>query len=123
MIPSSARADRAGVLGRGGTWKRAADLSARLCQHEGPSQLPPSYAGLDQEIPLRLTSQMCGCLEEVQWATCVVCWRAWYDLPAGYEFSHTRQGLRSAEAPWFDPGASVITRARKKGAVSSGAWR
>ena len=105
----------------GGTWKRAADLSARLCQHDGPSQLPPSYAGLDQETHLRLTSQMCGCLEEVQWATCVVCWRAWYDLPAGYEFSHTGQGLRSPEAPWFDPGASVITRARKKGAVNQ--WR
>ena len=72
VIPSSARADRAGVLGREGSWKRAADLSARLCQHDDPIHLPPSYAGLDQEANLRLTSEMCGCLEEVQWATCVV---------------------------------------------------
>ena len=64
---------------------------------------------------------MCGCLEEVQWATCVVCWRAWYDLPAGYEFSQTCQGLRSSKTPWFDPAASAITRTRKKGAVNQ--WR
>ena len=43
VTPKSARADRAGVSGRGGTWKRAADLSARRCQHDGPSKLPPSY--------------------------------------------------------------------------------
>ena len=121
VVPKSARSDRAGVLGREGTWKRAAAQSARLCQHDGPSHLPPSYAALDQEPQRRLTSQMCGCLAEVQWATCVVCWRAWYDLPAGYEFSYTQKGLRSPQAPWFDPSSSVITRARKKGAVNQ--WR
>ena len=120
-MPTSARADRAEAQGRGSTWKRAAEQSARLCQRDGPEHLPPCYAGLDQEPARRLTSEMCGCLEEVQWATCVVCWRAWYDLPAGYEFSCTQQGLRSPQAPWFDSSASVITRARKKEAVNQ--WR
>ena len=64
---------------------------------------------------------MCGCLEEVQWATCLVCWRAWYDLPGDYEFSYKQQGLRSAQAPWFDPSASVVTRARKRGVLNQ--WR
>ena len=61
---------------------------------------------------------MRGCLAEVQRATCAVCWRAWYDLPAGYAFSYTQQGPRSPPTPWFDPSASVITRARKKGAMN-----
>ena len=121
VMPKSARAERAGVLGREGSWKRTAEESARLCQQDGPSHLPPCYAGLDQEHQRRLTSQMCGCLEDVQWATCVVCWRAWYDLPAEYEFSYTQQGLRAQQAPWFDPGASVITRAGKKSHVNQ--WR
>ncbi|CAK0889497.1 unnamed protein product [Prorocentrum cordatum] len=107
--------------GRGSAWKQAAEQSARLCQRDGPEHSPPSYAGLDQEPARRLTSEMCGRLEEVQWATCVVCWRAWCDLPAGYEFSRTQQGLRSPQAPWFDSSASVITRARKKEAVNQ--WR
>ncbi|CAK0867486.1 unnamed protein product [Prorocentrum cordatum] len=110
-MPKSARAERAGVLGREGSWKRAAEESARLCQQDGPSHLPPCYAGLYQEPQRRLTSQMCGRLENAQWATCVVRWRARYDLPAEYEFSHAQQGLRAQQAPWFDPGASVITRA------------
>ena len=91
VVPKSARADRASVLGREGRWKRTADESARLCQQDGPSHLPPCYAGLDQEHQRRLTSEMCGCLEDVQWATCVVCWRAWYDLPDDYEFSYKQQ--------------------------------
>ena len=64
---------------------------------------------------------MCGCLAEVQWATCVVCWCAWYDLPGDYEFSYKQQGLRSAQAPWFDPSASVVTRGRKRGVLNQ--WR
>ena len=91
VIPKSARAERAGVLGRQGSWKRTAEESARLCQQDGPGHLPPCYAGLDQEHQRALTSQMCGCLEDVQWATCVVCWRAWYDLPAEYEWRAERE--------------------------------
>ena len=121
VVPKSARADRTGVLGREGSWKRTADESARLCQQDGPSHLPPCYAGLHQEHQRRLTSEMCGCLEEVQWATCVVCWRAWYDLPGDYEFSYKQQGLRLAQTPWFDPSASVVTRARKRGVLNQ--WR
>ena len=73
VVPKSARADRTGVLVREGSWKRTADESARLCQQDGPSHLPPCYAGLHQEHQRWLTSEMYGCLEEVQWATCVVC--------------------------------------------------
>ena len=47
-VPTSARADRAEAQGRESTWKRAAEQSARLCQRDGPEQLPPCYAGLDQ---------------------------------------------------------------------------
>ena len=64
---------------------------------------------------------MWGCLEEVQWTTCVVCWRPWYDLPGDYEFSYKQQGLRLAQTPWFDPSASVVTRARKRGVLNQ--WR
>ena len=60
-----------------GAWKRAAGQSARLCQRDDLVHLPPSYAGLDRGRHLMLTSQMCECLEEVQWATCVVCRRTW----------------------------------------------
>ena len=66
VMPKSARAERAGVLGRQGSWKRTAEESARLCQQDGPGHLPPCYAGLDQEHQRRLTSQMRGCLEDVQ---------------------------------------------------------
>ena len=122
VVPKSARADRTGVLGREGSWKRTADESARLCQQDGPSHMPPCYAGLHQELQRKLTSEMCGCLEEVQWATCVVCWRAWYDLPADYEFSCKQRGLRSTQTPWFDPSGSVVTRARKRGGAVN-QWR
>ena len=49
----------------------------------------------------------------------MVCWRAWYDLPAAYEFSHTHRGQRSPQAPWFDTAASVITRAAKTGPANA----
>ncbi|CAK0861610.1 unnamed protein product, partial [Prorocentrum cordatum] len=68
-MPKSAGAERAGVLGREGSWKQTAEESARLCQQDGPSHLPPCYAGLDQEHQRRPTSQMRGCLEDAQWAT------------------------------------------------------
>ena len=41
VVPKSARADRTGVLVREGSWKRTADESARPCQQDGPSHLPP----------------------------------------------------------------------------------
>ena len=70
--PSSARADRAEVLGREGSWRRAAEQSARHCQRDGPGHLPPAYAALQHEADRRLTAEMSGCLEQVEWATCVV---------------------------------------------------
>ncbi len=121
VIPQSARASRTEVLGRAGTWKRAAEESARLCQREGPACLPPSFAALNLASALNLTSEMCGCLEQVEWMTCVACWRAWYDLPSGYEFSHTEQGARSAPAPWFDLSTSVVAGAQKRCPVNQ--WR
>ena len=68
-----------------------------------------------------LMSQMRGCLEEVQWATCVVRWRARCDLPAEYEFACAQKGLRSCRAPRLDPSSSAAARASKIGAVNQ--WR
>ena len=77
MRTTSARSDRAGVLGKDGAWKRASAQSALLRHRDGQSHLPPFCAALALEPQRMPRSQMCGCLEEVQWATCVVCWRAW----------------------------------------------
>ena len=52
-----------GALGRGGSWTRTAGESARLCQQDGPSHLPPCYLGLHQEHQRKHASEMCGCLE------------------------------------------------------------
>jgi len=121
VTPHSARAHRSEVLGRAGTWKRAAEQSARLCQRDGPTHLPPSYAALKMESARTFTSEMCGFLEQVVWTTCVACWRAWYDLPSGHVFSHAQQGVRSDPAPWFDASASVIAGSLRKRAVNQ--WR
>ena len=86
VTPHSARAHRSEVLGRAGTWKRAAEQSARLCQRDGPTHLPPSYTALNMVSARTFTSEMCGFLEQVAWTTCVACWRAWYDLPSGHVF-------------------------------------
>ena len=42
-------------------------------------------------------------------------------MPPDFEFSDRQQGIRSPPAPWFDPSASVITGAQKKGAANQ--WR
>ena len=82
----SARAHRPEVTSRAGTWAQAAQNIAGACAREGPAHLPPSYAALNIQSCLAITGQMYECMEECEWVTCVVCWRAWYDLPPHYHF-------------------------------------
>ena len=79
MSAQSARAQRFEVLGRDGAWKQAAQEMARLCQQSTLDYCPPAYAALSLPTCLSMTSQMYECLEQAEWRTCVVCWRAWYD--------------------------------------------
>ena len=117
----SARAHRVEVLGREGSWKQAAAQSARHCQQDCGNVLPPSYAALHLQSTLTMISEMYDCLEKVVWATCVVCWRAWFSPPSDFKFSATQKGPRSQSEPWFDLSASVISAGKNKKCVNQ--WR
>ena len=101
-MPKSARAHRPEALGRAGAWACSAEECARHCQRPAQRVVPPAYAALHVQSALQITSEMYECLERTQWQTCVVCWRAWYELPTDCEFSTTQRGPRSQADPWFN---------------------
>ena len=53
-------------------------------------------------------------LDLVQWQTCVVCWRAWYEVPRAYQLqppSSTDRGTKT----WFDfHRSSILGASRRK---------
>ena len=102
MSAQSARAQRSEVLGRDGAWKQAAQEMARLCQQPGLDYLPSAYAALSLPACLSMTSELYESLEQTEWRTCVVCWRAWYDPPQEYGFQKVQFGRRSTPVPWFN---------------------
>ena len=108
MSAQSARAQRFEVLGRDGAWKQAAQEMARLCQQPTLDYCPPAYAALSLPTCLSMTSQMYECLEQAEWRTCVVCWRAWYDPPQDYDFEQLVLGRRSVPVPWFNLAESEV---------------
>ena len=121
MLHQSARAQRQDVLSRAGTWKQAAECSARLCQQEAMDYLPPAYAALNLPICLSMIAQMYGCLEHAEWRTCVVCWRAWYDLPGDHDFEQIKLGRKERAEPWFKVADSTIVGENRRGAANQ--WR
>ena len=53
-------------------------------------------------------------LDLVQWQTCVVCWRAWYDVPRSYHF-RPQAGAYSGSRAWFNfHSSSVLGATRRK---------
>ena len=80
--------------------------------------MPPAYAALNLPSCLKMTAQMYGCLEQAVWATCVVCWRAWYDLPLNYAFEDISLPRGSSLTPWLRVSESVVAGARKRGATN-----
>ena len=64
---------------------------------------------------------MYECMEQCEWATCVVCWRAWYDLPPDYHFEELLLGVSPSPTPWFTLADSAIVGARRRGPVNQ--WR
>ena len=117
----SARAQRQGALSRAGTWKQAAECCARHCQQQAMDYLPPAYAALNLPVCLSMTAQMYGCLELTEWRTCVVCWRAWYDLPGDQDFAEIKLGRKERPAHWFNVADSAIVGEKRRGAVNQ--WR
>ena len=114
----SARAQRPEVLGRDGAWEQAAEKIARLCQQSSLDYCPPVYAALSLPVCLSMTAQMYECLEQAEWRTCVVCWRAWYDPPQDYQFERLVLGRKTSPVPWFNLAESVVLGARKRQAVN-----
>ena len=108
-------------MSRAGTWKQAAECSARRCQQEAMDYLPPAYAALHLPVCLSMTAQMYGCLERAEWKTCVVCWRAWYDLPGDHDFEEITLGRKETPAPWFKVADSTIVGEKRRGAANQ--WR
>ena len=121
MSRQSARAQRQDTLSRAGTWKQAAECSARLCQHQGMDYLPPAYAALNLPVCLSMTAQMYGCLEHAEWRTCVVCWCDRYDLPGYHDFEEIKLGRKERAVPWFKVADSTIVGANRRGAANQ--WR
>ena len=119
MVPAqSARAQRPEVFGRDGAWKRAAEQVARLCQQPSMDYCPPVYAALSLPACLSMTAQMYECLQQAEWRTCVVCWRAWYDPPQNYDFEQLVLGRKAVPVPWFNLAESSVLGARKRHAVN-----
>ena len=58
----------------------------RPCGSANPDHLPPAYAALNIPSYLVITGQMYESIVLCKWVTCVVCYRAWYDLQADYHF-------------------------------------
>ena len=86
-----------------------------------PEHLPPAYVALNIPSCLAITSQMYECMELCEWSTCVVCWRAWYDLPPDYHFDELLLGAKASPTPWFTLADSAMLMARRRGAVNQ--WR
>ena len=118
MSAQSARAQRFEVLGRDGAWKQAAEEMARLCQQPPLDYLPPAYAALSLPTCLSMTSQLYEALEQTEWRTCVVCWRAWYDPPQEYGFQKVQLGRRSTPVPWFNLAESKVLGNKKRRCVN-----
>ena len=121
MSAQSARAQRFEVLGRDGAWKQAAQEMARLCQQPALDYLPPAYAALSLPACFSMTSELYESLEQTEWRTCVVCWRAWYDPPQDYNFQQLVLGRRSVPVPWFNLAESEVLGSKRRHAVNQ--WR
>ena len=121
LLSQAARAKRSEALGRSGAWKQAAQQFARHCQQPSLQYCPPAYAGLNLPTSLSMIGQMYDCFEKTPWRTCVVCWRAWYDPPATYEFEKLQLGRQERPVPWFDVKKSVILGATESKIVDQ--WR
>ena len=114
----SARAQRPEVLCRDGAWKQTPEQVARLCQQPRLDYCPPVYAALGLPACLSMTAEMYECLEQAEWITGVVCWRAWYDPPQGYDFEKLVLGRKTLPVPWFNLAESVVLGAGKRHAVN-----
>ena len=91
---------------------------ARLCQQPPLDYLPPAYAALSLPTCLSMTSQLYESLEQTEWRTCVVCWRAWYDPPQEYGFQKVQLGRRSTPVPWFNLAESKVLGNKKRRCVN-----
>ena len=91
---------------------------AWLCQQPPLDYLPPAYAALSLPACLSMTSELYQSLEQTEWRTCVVCWRAWYDPPQDYNFQELVLGRRSAPVPWFNLAESEVLGSKKRRAVN-----
>ena len=98
-----------------GTWAiTARQMAAAQGSPATPSMLPPAFAALHNEGCLAFVSEMYEALDLAQWQTCVVCWRAWYDVPRNYKFKRPSGTLRRGRT-WFNfYGSSVLRGTRRK---------
>ena len=110
----SARAQRPQVLGRDGAWRQTAQEVARFCQQTPLDYRHPVYASLNFPPCLSMALQMCECSEQAEFNTCVVCLRAWYDLPHDYEFQKLVLGRRKLPVHWFNLEESEVLGSRKR---------
>ena len=102
------------VLTSEGTWATTARSTAEAQGSQAvPSRLPPAFAALHNEGCLAFVREMYEALHCVQWQTCVVCWRAWFDVPRTYEFSQP-VAAHSSKKTWFDFYNSSVLRASKR---------
>ena len=99
-----------------GTWATTArQLAAAQGPPALPLKLPPAFAALHNEGCLAFVSEMYEALDLAQWQTCVVCWRAWYDVPRSYRF-RPPSGTSRRGRTWFNFQSSSVLRAtRRKG--------
>ena len=70
---------------------------------------------------LRVIGDMYGFLDNVIWSTCVVCWRAWFNVSSEFNSQKTvRPGSAShqADVPWFEPASSVTLRGTQRKRVN-----
>ena len=93
----------------------------RMSEQDDPEFLRrrhPAYAALNHAECLTMISNLYECLHEAEWRTCVVCWRAWYDFPYGYNFHKLVLGRTSSEVPWFELDTSEVLGKIKQKSVS-----
>jgi len=98
-----------------GTWPATAVHIAAV-QGSDPRvpSLPPAFAALHQDGCLAFVRDMYEALELVKWQTCVVCWRAWYEVPRTYQFNPPSAGI-STRRTWFNfQSSTVLCAARRK---------
>eukprot|EP00973_Karenia_brevis_P080842 11215232-Karenia_brevis.AAC.1 len=91
----------------------AAKAAATIAKAEGDSSVnstPPPFVALNDMTSMKYIRQMNRFLDEAQWATCVVCWRAWYNVgTASTNFEGVRTKFQQSRAqPWFDPRRSEV---------------